>query len=81
MEDYWGGFMKKKISCKVIKSIPLANEEVISSDWDILKIQSLLSFLNQPLTDTSPVIYTNKMKTEKEPADNNLSENVMDFYA
>ena len=81
MKDFWGGFMKKKISCKVIKSIPLRSEDVISSYGDTLKLRILSSYLNFFHPKTGPVIYTNKMEIENEPVINNMPEQSIDFYA
>ena len=81
MKDFWGGFMKKCISCKVIKSIPLRNEEAISSYGDILKLHNLSLYFTFFHEKSKPVIYTNKMEIENEPVINNLPEQSIDFYA
>jgi hypothetical protein len=81
MKNFWGGFMKKKISCKVIKSIPLRNEDVVSSYGDTLKLRILSSYLNFLHTKARPVVYTNKMEIENESVINNLPEQSIDFYA
>jgi len=81
MKKFWGGFMKKRISCKVIKSIPLGDEDVISSCGDILKLRSLSFYFNFFHTKARPVIYTNKMEIENESIINNQPEQSIDFYA
>ena len=81
MKVYWGGFMKKRISCKVLKSVPLHNEEVIYSDSDISILRKFSSFLNPLHVKLKPVIYTKSMNVERELPNNDLQGNVFDFYA
>ena len=81
MKDFWGGFMKKRISCKVIKSIPLREEDFGYMFLDVSKVRSLISCANLFQEDSSPVTYTNKMKVEKDSINNNPSKSSIDFYA
>ena len=73
--------MKKRISCKVIKSILLSNEGVNSSYGDVLKSNNISSYLNFHHSESRPVIYTKKMEIEKDSL-NDFSENrSVDFLA
>ena len=73
--------MKKRISCKVIKSIPLHFEDVISSDGDTLKVRKFSSFLNFQNAKSNPVIYTNTMQVSNDSLNDNLTRPSIDFYA
>ena len=81
MKDFWGGFMKKRISCKVIKSIPLREEDFGYLFVDASKVRSLISCVNIFQNDQNQVTYTNKMKVEKESFNNNPAKPSIDFYA
>jgi hypothetical protein len=81
MKDYWGGFMKKRISCKVIKSIPLGSEDLLSSHGNTLNIRNYSPYFNFLHVKSRPVIYTKTMKIEKEPFNNYLAKPFIDFYA
>ncbi len=73
--------MKKRISCKVIKSIPLGNEDVISSHGDVLKLHNLSSYFNLFHAKSRPVIYTKNLEIEKEPLNDKQMKTSIDFYA
>ncbi|MBN2588260.1 MAG: hypothetical protein JXA96_00225 [Sedimentisphaerales bacterium] len=73
--------MKKRISCKVIRSIPLGKEDVISSSGDVLKLRKISSYLNFHHVKSRPVIYSNKMQIEKDSVYENQQEQSVDFYA
>ena len=81
MKDFWGGFMKKRISCKVIKSIPLSDEDFLSSHRSTSKSKHLFSYFNTFQTELGSITYTRKMAIKKEPLNDNPTEQSVDFYA
>ena len=81
MKNYWGGFMKKRISCKVIRSIPLTSEDINSSYGDITRMRRLSTYFNFDHAKSRPVIYTQNMQIEKENTDDNITKPSIDFYA
>ncbi len=72
--------MRRKISCIVIKSNPLRNEEPVSSHGNFLNIRNLSSYLYFLPAKSRPVTYTKNMELENEMNDNSF-ERFIDFYA
>lgn len=81
MKNFWGGFMKKRISCKVIKSIPLVKEDVVSSFGDVLNLHNLSSYFIFVHEKSKPVTYTKNMEIEIEPLIDNQMKPSIDFLA
>jgi len=73
--------MKKRISCKVIKSIPLGNEDIISSCGDVLILHNLSSYFSLFQAKSRPVIYTKNMEIEIEPLIDYQMKPSIDFFA
>ena len=72
--------MRRKIPCKVIKSVPLCDEDVISLHEDSFKIRHLLSCFDIFHAEPKEVIYTKKMVIKREPV-NDYPSGQVDFYA
>ncbi len=80
-EKFWGGFMKKRISCNVIESKLLCDDLVSLKSISPFNFQNSHLILNNNDSVTGAAIYTKKLNITKVQTDSLLTDESLDFYA
>ena len=82
MKNFWGGFMKKRISCKTIKSKLLCDDFVSQVEVRPFNFQKSSFILNN--NDAflpGAAIYTRNLNLINIQTDDYLTEESLDFFA
>ncbi len=73
-DSYWGGEMRKRISCRVIRSIPLGRS------GDAHRHASRPDHKHSKISDTAALTYTDRLDGTKVSFDEASAAQILDLY-
>ena len=76
----WGGLMRRKISCKVVKS-KLLDDNLSYAQGFLNRFTNRTSIFNSDDFTSGSIIYTKHLNTTTVQTKDNTTENLLDYYA